>query len=48
VPDLRNKNSYLNTFYLEENIIRGQPFLASFVTDFDFGAFFELSGSVIA
>jgi hypothetical protein len=48
VPDLRDKNSYLNTLYLKENIIREQPFLASFVTDFDFGAFSKLSKSVIA
>jgi hypothetical protein len=48
MPDLRDKNSYPNTFYLEENIIREQPFLASFVTDFNFGAFLKLSKSVIA
>jgi hypothetical protein len=45
--DLRDKNSYFNTFYLKENIIKGQPFLAPFVTDFDFGVFLKLSRSVI-
>jgi hypothetical protein len=47
VPDLRDKNSYFNTFYLKENIIREQLFLAFFVPDFDFGAFSKLSKSVI-
>jgi hypothetical protein len=48
VLDLEDKNSYFDTFYLKENIIGEQSFLASFVTDFDFGAFSELSRSVIA
>jgi hypothetical protein len=48
VLDLENKNSYFNTFYLKENIIGEQPFLAPFVPDFNFGAFSELSRSVIA
>jgi hypothetical protein len=44
-PDLGDKDSYLNTFLLEENVIGGQSWVAPFAPDFDFSAFHDPSES---